>query len=218
MTEEIRLTIGVPTSGFVRSAFSHSLANMMGHLCSVGIKSEGSKTLTILLEMLESSVIHSSRETLADKALAADATHLMFLDDDMVFEPDILDTLISRHLPIVLTNYLLKVDDPKFLCTDKNGQGVSTFEHSTGIQPVNAGGFGVSLFETEVFKKTPKPWFLPLYVAEAKGYTTEDVAFFYRTRKAGFEAFVDHDASKKVSHVGNKRWNWKEYKHGTVSS
>jgi hypothetical protein len=210
LTEEIRLTIGVPTSGFVRSAFAHSLTNMMGHLCSVGIKNSGTKSLVIQLEMLEGSVIHISRESIVTRALAANATHLLFLDDDMVFEPDILDTMFECKKDIVLTNYLLKTETPCFLITDKHGQHVDTTEQSTGIQSVYAGGFGISLFNIEVFKATPQPWFMPLWMKEQNMYTTEDVPFFYRTRKAGFEAFVDHDASKKVSHVGNKRWNWKE--------
>ena len=96
-----------------------------------------------------------------------------------------------------------------FLVTDSRGQIVPTTEKSTGISPCYAGGFGISLFEMEVFKKTEQPWFLPLWIKERQMYTTEDVPFFYRTRKAGFSAIVDHDASKKISHIGNKQWNWK---------
>jgi hypothetical protein len=72
------------------------------------------------------------------------------------------------------------------------------------------GGFGVSLIKMEVFKNIPKPWFMPLYMKDQNAYTTEDVPFFHRARKSGYQVIVDHDASKKVSHVGNKRWNWKE--------
>jgi hypothetical protein len=212
MNEEIRLTVGVPTSGFVRSGFAHSLCNMMGHLCSIGIRSKGTTNLIIQLEMVEGSVIHTARETIVLKALETKSTHLLFLDDDMIFEADILDTMFDRDVPIVLTNYLLKTEDPVFLIADLNGQSVVTNEQSTGTQVVASGGFGVSLFKMEVFKKTPQPWFLPLWVKDREMYTTEDVPFFYRTRKAGFQAVVDHDASKKITHIGNKRWNWKEFK------
>lgn len=212
MNEEIRLTVGVPTSGFVRSGFAHSLTNMMGHLCSLGIRSKGATNLIIQLEMVEGSVIHTARETIVLKALETKSTHLLFLDDDMIFEADILDTMFDRDVPIVLTNYLLKTEEPVFLIADLKGQSVVTNEQSTGTQVVASGGFGVSLFKMEVFEKTPQPWFLPLWVADRQMYTTEDVPFFYRTRKVGYQAVVDHDASKKITHIGNKRWNWKEFK------
>jgi hypothetical protein len=208
MTEEIRLTVGIPSSGFVRSGFAHSLANLMGHLCSVGIKTRTHKSLIIKLEMIEGSVIHMARELIVTRALESDSTHLLFLDDDMVFDADILDSMFARKQPVALCNYLLKTEEPVFLSVDKNKQHILTSETSTGIELADSGGFGVSLFETEVFKKTPQPWFLPLYIKEQGKYTTEDVPFFYRVRKQGFPVYVDHDASKKVEHIGNKRWSW----------
>jgi hypothetical protein len=210
LTEDIKLTIGVPTSGFVRSAFAHSLTNMMGHLCSIGIKNAGTKSLVIQLEMLEGSVIHTSREMIADKALEMNSTHLLFLDDDMEFGADILDTMFERDAPIVLTNYLMKVEKPTFLVSDEYGHPLPLTEESTGTSVASWGGFGVSLIKMEVFKNIPKPWFMPLYMKDQNAYTTEDVPFFHRARKSGYQVIVDHDASKKVSHVGNKRWNWKE--------
>ncbi len=208
MNEEIRLSIGVPSSGFVRSGFAHSLANMMGHLASVGIQSRPGATLIIHLNMVEGSVIHMAREEIVTRSLEQDATHLLFLDDDMVFEANILDNLMEHRKPIIISNYLLKTENPVFLTVDGDRREIRTSKQSTGLQLADSGGFGVSLFETEVFKKTPQPWFLPLYLPEIKKYTTEDVPFFYRTRKAGFDTYIDHDASKKISHIGNKVWSW----------
>jgi hypothetical protein len=210
MNEEIRLSIGVPSSGFVRAGFAHSLANMMGHLASIGIQSRPNTPLTLLLNMVEGSVIHMARENIVMRALEENATHLLFLDDDMVFEADILDVLFSRDSQATITNYLLKVDQPKFLTVDEDSQEIKTIEESTGLQVARSGGFGISLFDMDVFKKTPQPWFLPLYIPSIKRYTTEDVPFFHRIKQAGFQLYVDHDASKKVSHIGNKIWDWKQ--------
>lgn len=149
-----------------------------------------------------------AREEIVTRSLEQEATHLLFLDDDMIFEANILDDLMAHNKPIVITNYLLKTENPKFLTVDKTNREIRTSKKSTGLQLANSGGFGVSLFEMDVFKKTPQPWFLPLYLPEIKRYTTEDVPFFARTRKAGFETYVDHDASRKISHIGNKVWEW----------
>lgn len=208
MTEEIRLAIGVPSSGFVRAGFAHSLANMMGHLASVGIQSRPGATLLIQLNMVEGSVIHMAREEIVTRAFEQNSTHLLFLDDDMIFAADILDDLMAHRKPMVITNYLLKTENPKFLTVDMDSREILTSKKSTGLQVAQSGGFGVSLFEMEVFKKTPQPWFLPLYLPEVKKYTTEDVPFFYRTRQVGYTTYVDHDASKKIAHIGNKVWEW----------
>lgn len=209
MTEEIRLSIGVPSSGFVRAGFAHSLANMMGYLASVGIQSKPGATLLLQLNIVEGSVIHMAREEIVTRSLEQNSTHILFLDDDMVFQANILDELMSRNVPAVLTNYLLKTANPVFLTVDTENKNIVTNEQSTGIQLANSGGFGVSLFNIEIFKTTPQPWFLPLWIPEIKRYTTEDVPFFHRIKKAGFEVYVDHDASKKISHIGNKVWDWK---------
>ena len=208
MTEEIRLAIGVPSSGFVRAGFAHSLANMVGHLASVGIQSRPGATLLIQLNIVEGSVIHMAREEIVTRAFEQNSTHLLFLDDDMIFAADILDNLMAHKKPIIISNYLLKTEDPKFLTVDKDMREIRTSKKSTGIQLAQSGGFGVSLFEIDVFKQTPQPWFLPLYYPTQKKYTTEDVPFFQRTQKAGFDTYVDHDASKKIAHIGNKVWEW----------
>jgi hypothetical protein len=31
-------------------------------------------------------------------------------------------------------------------------------------------------------------------------------------RNAGYPVYLDHDASKLVSHMGSKAWNWTEYR------
>jgi hypothetical protein len=208
MDEEIRLAIGVPSSGFVRAGFAHSLANLMGHLASVGIQSRPGATLLIHLNMIEGSVIHMAREEIVTRAFEQDSTHILFLDDDMIFAADVLDNLMAHRKPIVISNYLLKTDNPKFLTVYMSGREILTSHKTTGLQLARSGGFGVSLFEIEVFKQTPQPWFLPLYLPEIKKYTTEDVPFFARTREAGFQTYVDHDVSKKISHIGNKVWEW----------
>jgi hypothetical protein len=212
MTEEIRLTIGIPSSGFVRAGFAHSLANLIGHLASVGISTKPNCPILIQLEMVEGSVIHMAREHLVCKALEWNATHLLFLDDDMVFEANILDSMFGQGCDIVIANYLLKTDNPVFLSVDKQGVQIITNQESDGIEEANSGGFGVSLFNMNVFKNTEQPWFLPVFIKEQMKYTTEDVPFFYRVRKQGFKVFVDHVASKKVEHIGNKRWRWDQLK------
>jgi hypothetical protein len=164
------------------------------------------------MDWQESSCIHTNREMIVKRAMASDATHFLFIDDDMTFQPWILDLLFSRYQPVVVVNYLIKNDDLAFVAVGLDGKRVPTREKDTGIVPIAYSGFGVSLFEMDVWRKTPQPWFLPKFNAEDSSYTTEDAPCFERIREAGFPVYLDHDASKLVGHVGLKEWSWREWK------
>lgn len=209
--DEVRLVICVPTAGMVRMGFAYSLAGMVA---SVAAQGAGRPECSVQLRMdiVESSVIHTNREQLAKRAIDTGMTHLMFLDDDMVFEPNILDVMLGRRQAIVCTNYLIKTEPATdFVAVGLNGKRVVTNEKSRGLVPIAYSGFGVSLFEVEVFKTIPQPWFRPDWVPESGTYTTEDNPFYARARAAGYKVYLDHDASKLVSHAGNKAWNWREH-------
>lgn len=212
---ELKVVVAVPTAGTVRMGFAASLAGMISKVAAHGIPTRPEASVALRMDVVESSVIHTNREQLCKRAIEAEMTHLLFLDDDMVFEPGILEVLLGRRQPVVCTNYLIKTEPAKdFVAVSLEGHRVQTRSHSTGLVPIAYSGFGVSLFEIEVFKKTPQPWFMPKFLAETDSYTTEDNPFYERVREAGFEVFLDQDASKLVSHVGNKSWNWSEVKYG----
>lgn len=207
----IKLVIGIPTTGLVSMGFAYSLCGLTSYLAAKGVKSRPESSIEVSLDIQESSVIHTNREQIVSRAIEKGATHLLFLDHDMVFEPQIIDVLFSRRQPIVCTNYLIKSAEPDFVAVGLDGNRVKTREDSTGLLPIAYSGFGVSLFEVEVFRKTPQPWFMPKFVPAANQYTTEDNPCYERIREAGFEVYLDQDASKLVTgHVGLKGWTWRE--------
>lgn len=215
MTNLIKLVIAIPTAGMVRMGFAYSLAGMVAHVAAHGLRTRPEATIELKMDIVESSVIHTNREQLVRRAIDGGMTHLMFLDDDMVFEPSILEVMLGRRQGVVCTNYLIKTEPAKdFVAVGLDGGRVSTHEASTGLLPIAYSGFGVSVFDVEVFKATPQPWFLPKFIPEQNSYTTEDNPFYERVRNAGHTVYLDQDASKLVSHLGSKAWNFREVKHG----
>jgi hypothetical protein len=209
---EIKLVIGVPTTGLVSMGFAYSLCGMTSFIAAGKIKSRPEASIEVSMDVQESSVIHTNREQIVSRAIERGATHLLFLDHDMVFEPQIIDVLFSRRQEVVCTNYLIKSDEPQFVAVGLDGNRVPTREDSTGLVPIAYSGFGVSLFEVKAFKRTPQPWFQPEFVPSANQYTTEDNPCYRRLREAGAEVYLDQDASKLVSgHVGLKGWHWREW-------
>jgi hypothetical protein len=193
--------------------FAYSLCGLTSYIAAKGLPSRPESTVSLSIDVVESSVIHTNREQIVSRAIANDATHLLFLDHDMVFEPHIVDVLFSRRHEIVVTNYLTKEPEPKFVAVSLSDSRVPTVESSTGLAPISYSGFGVSLFELSAFKDTPQPWFLPRFIKETNSYTTEDNPCFERLREAGHTIYLDQDASKLISgHIGLKPWRWQDYK------
>lgn len=215
---DIKLVIAIPSAGMVPMPFAYSLATMLSYTAVNKVRTVPEANIDITLQIVESSNWIENREQLAIHAVETGRTHMMFLDDDMSFEPQVLEILLGRRQDIVTTNYLIKTQDykenPLFVAVDLNDQRVPVTEHSTGIQPVAYSGFGVSIISTEVFKKTPQPWFMPDFDPVTKKYTTEDNPFFRRARESGFTVYIDHDASKLVTHHGKAAWNWRGVKNG----
>lgn len=214
MSESIKLLIAIPTAGTVKFIFAYSLASLIARLTQ-GITTRPDEEFSVSIEGQVSSVIHSNRELLARHSVDNGYTHLLFIDDDMGFNPSAVDIMMGRRHPVVACNYLIKHPDhvdPQFVTVGLNGHRIVTRAESTGLQEIAYSGFGLSLFETRVFKDTPQPWFLPKFVPEANCYTTEDNPFFERVRAAGFPCYVDHDASKMVDHNGDKSWKWDQWR------
>lgn len=205
----MRLMISYPTSGTHCAAFGYSLVNMVGYL----LTADPIPDFSFQVGLAQGSNWIENREDIADRAVAGGFTHLCFLDDDMVFAPDVLVSMVNhakQGRDIVLTNYLVKEWPPKtFTAMGMDGDRCKTTEAKSGLEEVLGSGFGVSIINLDVFKAVPKPWFMPTWSKE-QGYSTEDLPFFRKAREKGYRAWLDHDASKKVAHNGAKQWHWRE--------
>ena len=212
MSKDIRVAICIPTAGTVSAWFAHSLVGMtMSAQAQLSARRDAA-AIYMTCFVVESSVIHMNRENLVHEAQKWSATHVLFLDDDMVFDPRVLAILLGRRQPFVACNYPRRGWPVTFTAVKLGGGGyVITDKGATGLEEADYTGFGVSLIEMQVFEKTPRPWFLPEYIPELKAYTTEDNPFCRRVREAGFPVFVDHDASKLVAHRGVHSFSWEQY-------
>ena len=212
---DVRVMVAIPSAGRVALQFATSLAGMTACFAADRVQTLPEASISMSIRTLESSNWITNREKLARMAVDEDYTHMLWLDDDMSFDPRVMETLLGRRQDVVLTNYLIKSEPATdFVAVKLNGDRLPTTNGSTGLQPVRYSGFGVSLIRTDVFKKIAQPWFLPRFNAEKSEYTTEDFPFFDKVREAGFTVYIDHDASKMVAHIGSKTWHWSEVKNG----
>lgn len=139
----------------------------------------------------------AARNTVIKQALENNCTHIFFMDDDMIFPPDTLLKLIAHNKPIVSALYLLRSFPHRPAFFDQAyDNGKCKFTALTPglkglVKGVNA-GLGAVLISTEVFKKMEEPY-VRLGEIDKDGWC-DDVGFFNRCRKAGFDIYCDLNA------------------------
>lgn len=204
----LRLALCIPSSGLMRAECALSCIRFVTHLASRPLLPEGGEQ-SIQTYMRLGSGIAANRDYLADLALENGATHVLFVDDDMVFEPEAVVHLISRRLPIVATTYRKRFPPAEFIGIYQDPQRVARIgptEKTTGVIPAKYSGFGLSLIAREVFEKLPKPRFLNEW--RDGTYTSEDLPFYDAARAAGYPCWIDLDASKLIGHIGQYEYRW----------
>ena len=191
----MKILIAVPCMDQVPAPFCQSLAMLR-------------KVGDCVLSMQMGSLIYTSRNTLATKAIQTEADYVLWLDSDMVFEPDILErlmkTLTENDLDIVSGLYFRRTAPYSPVLFDKlerkHGEVFEWAEFKeipNQLFEVGGCGFGCVLMKTDPFFDVQSKFgnmFAPI------GDTGEDLAFCWRARQCGFKVWCD--PSIICGHVG----------------
>lgn len=162
-----------------------------------------------------SSYIAWSRTELAKGAIAWGATHILFLDSDMTFPHWTFHHLFKRDVPVVGANYARR-RPPHAPVTFKSltpggaedsHQLCYTHPDSTGLEEVEAIGFGVVLIQAQVFDQIKTAPFRVLDDEMSKERVGEDVYFCQLLKQAGIPVYIDHDLSHHVGHMGMQEFH-----------
>lgn len=190
-----KVLIGIPSPGEWKAAFGLSLA----HMC---LRTEQDVVIASQL----GSALSIQRTRIVRAAMEVNATHLLFVDADMIFPSTMLDDLIARDVDVVAANCPVKmVPSQPTARVWRNGKWEMAFTHkgSTGLEKVDRIGTGVMLLKMSIFEKVKEPWFAFLWEGEGGEYQGEDWCLCEQIEAAGYDIWIDHDVSKKIGHVGN---------------
>jgi len=153
----------------------------------------------------EGYTIAENRNYLAAKAIKNNCTHLLFIDDDMMFPVDTLTRLLAHNKEIIGVNY-----HPRMLCTlymvglfgdeEDGGEKVKEEDLPKELFTCRGVGAGVLLIDTCVFHKIERPWFA--WEVHEYGMVTEGEDFYFckKAREAGYEIWCD--PTLKINHLG----------------
>lgn len=191
----MRLAIGGPTRDSVPASFAVDLAQLYAYTRERG------PWPTVTVGFLTSTYIHVGRELFLEAALKQGATHVLWLDTDMSFPRETAVLLAMHDQPIVGCNYVVRYPTGLFTAQRDDSMRIPTTETSTGIEVVDALGFGVLLMRTDVVADLPRPWFRHGLNAQG-GDIGEDIMFCRALRAAGYTIYLDHDLSKGITHIG----------------
>ena len=155
-------------------------------------------------------VVHEARNLLAEKALELGATHVLFIDDDMIFPPEALIKLLENDVDIVCGLAFRKAPpyDPVIFKLYENEDGnidiLATEKIKQGLVEVDAIGSAFVLIKRRVFEKMERPWYkwgdksLGIYVKS--GGLGEDISFSLHAKRQGFKVYCDTDLI--IGHLG----------------
>jgi hypothetical protein len=205
--EPYRVIISIPTLDHVPYQFAIDLANMVGWSnAAIGDK------VAIATNIVANTYIHKGRQQLLDEALKLGGHYVLWLDSDMRFPKDLLIRLLAHDKEMVGINYSTRGIPPRFVAIkrvgidDENNEGYAcaTYPDSTGLEEVEAVGFGAVLMKMVVTQTLPEnePWFWYGYNDAGRTHVGEDVWFCRLVRKGGWKIYVDHDLSKECRHMG----------------
>lgn len=197
--EHLNVAVCVPSGGYWVSGFGHSLAMMVADFMLWRPEGAKSKYLQILTQ--DGSMLVQSRHDLVKNAIRHDATHVLFLDSDMVFPKDLLRNMLLRDKDILALNCTTRAWPVRHIAHD-HMQDLIDSRGKTGLQKVQQIGLAVMLIRIDVLKKLRPPMFMMEWVPDTGSYCGEDIYFCQLAQEAGFDVWIDHDLSQKVLHVG----------------
>jgi predicted O-methyltransferase YrrM len=171
------------------------------------------------------SAVDAVRNQMATDAVQQGFSETLWVDADVVFDPDDVDKLRAHNLPITCGVYPKK-GPRQFACEFLPGTPAVRFGRHGGLVEVRFCGFGFVHVRKEVFITVQRrlmlpvcnrrfgspliPFFEPLVVPDPGGHwsLSEDYAFCERARRCGFKVVAD--TSIRLWHVGSYRYGWED--------
>jgi len=158
-----------------------------------------------------SSLIYDARNILAKKAIDAGFTHILWLDSDMTFEPDMMERFVAdiEEGRDFVAGLFFKRKPPVKPCIytgcglkrDENGNNVPFAVNymdypKDQVFEIAAAGFGAVMMSTAMIEKVHEHFGLPFSPAAGFG---EDLSFCVRAKELGYPLYCD--SRIKVGHT-----------------
>lgn len=192
----MKVLIAIPAMDSVPTQFAWSLATLQ-------------KEQNTIVAFQISSLVYTARNELARGAIKMGADFVLWLDSDMVFEPDTLKRLLKDYEEkkgdIITGVYYRRVPPftpvlyDEFNVTDEAVTWKETRDVKDDFFEVEGCGFGCVLMPTEALFDVYEKYGQPFDPISGSG---EDLSFCWRARQLGYKIVCD--PSIQPGHVGHQ--------------
>lgn len=153
-------------------------------------------------------MIDESRNCAIKYALENKATHLMFIDDDQLFEPDIIDRLLEVDADVACAPVISRMGKQQINIFDVNLERIP-IEDFKETQEIYACGMGLTLIKCEILKKMNFTYPFMFGAAEVDGKPkkiSEDLMFCMKVQAE--KGKIVAIKGIKTGHIGNPNVHW----------
>ena len=194
MRKPFRLLIAVPCTDYMHADFVKSLMNLTQHLQREGIPYHA--------EIVAGTLVYLARDKLACKVINEGFTHLLFLDSDMVFDENIVETLDFCGKDFVCGAFQSR-RRPYGKCVYKSLEPLEKVEN-WGMEPFRVKGCGMActMISAEILRSVQDKYatcFSPEIIDGVK--FGEDLAFCWRANRIGAEIWCEPTA--RCGHIAH---------------
>jgi hypothetical protein len=179
----MKLLVAVPTVDYVSAEFMKCLCGLIKKLASDGVDFD--------YEIIAGTLVYWARNRLAKRAIDNGFTHVLWLDSDMTFGPDIVDDLLFCGKDMVCGAFVSR-KPPYGPCvyTDISDPADMIKVENFGTEPfrVDGCGFATVLTSVELLKAVWDKFDTCFRPTEKYG---EDLAFCDRVKKLGREIWCE---------------------------
>lgn len=190
------VAILLPTMDQVQSDFAVCLANAVSYAAIKGMR--------LVIIKHTSSLLPVSRCELIAQAQKVNAKKIIFLDSDMYFPYTTIIDLLTHNQPVVCVDAARKEEPLRTVLKDKDGNPLDHNKELEHLVEVESLATGVALLDSSVFDKISKPYFNIEYNDGV--FTGEDYYLGYKLKEAGYKILCDTKLSKKIGHIGVKKY------------
>lgn len=153
-----KVFIGIPSGGSESTLFSTLLMGIWVKSNNPD-NSNSNSNPELTIEKVLSPYICRNRNDLVRMARAEGATHLMFMDNDMLLPEDVVSRLLGADKDVVCGNYVTKAVPARPMCIGFEGEYVYSTPKKEGLERVYKAPTGCMLIKMEVFDRVATPYF-----------------------------------------------------------
>ncbi len=200
MNKGTKIAVCIPSGGLWEPAFGMSLTSLIREVCFN--PSKELKGAAVEVFNSRGSILPQVRYSLLRSAMRKGATHVLFLDDDMIFPCNTLHRLLALKKTFVAAAGVTKEKEPVVAAQGLNEKPLEL--KGEGVEEVRHVGLACALIDLAPVKSLNPPFFTMEWRGELNAYAGEDVFFCNKWREKGEKIWVLKSLSRELGHVGSK--------------